>query len=205
MTDVLAFMESHIFETISLIGVMAALLISARQISLTSQAIRAQSFANLLGLEIQSKFQEGMLAIASLSNYSHYDDFLGGEDKETQAAIYNTVLFLNHMAVLGEEEYLHIQDAWDVYFWSYRICFEKLLPWWLDGQRTKQPNLFPSFERACMVTNAVSSELIKGFDKQIGAKHLDKYHKTSRIPRERLQKVLATQFSRIAPDNVRPM
>jgi hypothetical protein len=104
------------------------------------------------------------------------------------------------MAVLGEEEYLHIQDAWDVYFWSYRRCHEKLLPWWLAGQRINQPNVFPSFERACKVTSLVSVEQMVAFDKRIGAKHLEKYHKTSRVGRRMLHAVLSRQIPHATRD-----
>lgn len=104
------------------------------------------------------------------------------------------------MAVLGEEGYLRIQNAWDVYFWSYRICYKQLSPWWIDGQRAKQPNVFPSFERTCIVTHLISSELIEDFDKRIGARLLDKYQKISKISRRKPHDGLSRQFSSSLPN-----
>ncbi|HEY1387347.1 MAG TPA: hypothetical protein VGF38_02290 [Ktedonobacterales bacterium] len=191
MSEILAFVQNHVFELTSALGIIGAFLFSAWQNSLTSRAIRAQSFVNLLALENDSGFQKGILAITSLKPYTSFAEFDAGEDMETKQAIYDAVVFLNFMAVLGEEGYLHIQDAWDVYFWSYRKCFEKLLPWWLEAYRAHQPNVFPSFERTCRVTSLVTTAQIAAFDRRIGMKHLKKYHQTSQVPRAKLRSVLS--------------
>lgn len=128
MDGILAFVQSHIFELSSVLGIVGALLFAAWQNFLTSRSIRAQSFVNLLVLENDSGFQQGIRAITSLKSYTSFAAFDAGEDRETQQAIYDAVVYLNAMAALGEQGYVHMQDAWDVYFWSYRTCFEKLLP-----------------------------------------------------------------------------
>ncbi|HKS69349.1 MAG TPA: hypothetical protein VJQ45_02950 [Ktedonobacterales bacterium] len=194
MSNVLSFILGPLLGLVSAAGIVLAFLISARQNALTARAIRAQSFVNLLDLEIQSGFQRGMLTIASLNKYTSFEEFDQHETVESKESIYNAVVFLNFMAVLGEEGYLHIQDAWDVYFWSYRVCAEKLLPWWLAEQRRYQPNVFPSFERACAVTSLVSPEQIVDFDRHIGQKHLKKYRKTSSVQTAKLRKALARQI-----------
>jgi hypothetical protein len=191
MSAMLVFVQSHVFELISVVGIMGAFLFSAWQNSLTARAIRAQSFVNLVALEHDSGFQQGILAITALKPYTSFAEFDEAEDQETKQAIYNAVVFLNAMAVLGEEGYLHIQDAWDVYFWSYRKCFEKLLPWWLESYRVNQPKVFPSFERACSVTHLVTASQIASFDRQIGMKHLKKYRQASGVPRAKLRRVLS--------------
>ena len=203
MNSILTFLQGHVFELVSVIGIIGALLMSSRQNAITSRAIRAQSFVQLLDLEIQSRFQEGILAITKLPVYQSYTEFDARESPATKQAIYNAVVFLNSMAVLGEESYLHIQDSWDVYFWSYRICKEKLLSWWLAAQRIGQPNVFPSFERACNVTALVSDGQIAAFDGRIGPKHLKKYQQTSRVPVGELRAALSTQIQPLAESQPR--
>ncbi len=193
MNDILTFVGSHLFEVVSVVGVISALSGSTWLNVLTSRAIRAQSFVDVLDLEIQSEFQKGILAVTALKDYTNYEDFDENELTDTKEAVYNAVVFLNFMAVLGEEGYLHIQDAWDVYFWSYRTCSEKLLPWWLAEQRVHQPHVFPSFERACSAIMLVNVHLVSKFDKRIGSKHLRKYQRTSRVKRGKLRPALSYQ------------
>lgn len=191
MSGILAFIGDHVVEMASVLGIISAFLLSTRQNALTSRAIRAQSFVNLLALESDLGFQKGIRAITSLKPYTSFADFDASEEQETKQAIYDAVGFLNFMAVLGEDGYLHIQDSWDVYFWSYRQCFEKLLPWWLDEYRISQPNVFPSFERACRVTSLVSPTQVAGFERQISTRYVKKYHKISKVARAKLRGVLA--------------
>jgi hypothetical protein len=191
MSVILGFKEAHAFELVSVASIVAAFLVASWQNTLTSRAIRAQSFVNLLELEIEAGFQQGIRAITALPPYTRFVDFEVGESAETKQTIYDAVVFLNLMAVLGEEGYLHIQDAWDVYFWSYRKCHEKLLPWWLEGHRATQPSVFPSFERSCVVTSLVTPAQIAAFDNHVGMRHLKKYQRTSRVPRAKLLEVLS--------------
>jgi hypothetical protein len=83
VSDILTLIGSHVFELASVIGIIGALFVAARQNSLTSRAIRAQSFVDLLELEIQSGFQRGIQAITSLGEYTSFAAFEAGETQET--------------------------------------------------------------------------------------------------------------------------
>jgi hypothetical protein len=143
-----------LFEIVSSVGIIGALLFGGWQISLTRKAIRAQSFLNLHQLEVSFRGkdgEDGIAAITTLKKYDTYADFEQNEPERRREAIYNAVAFLNFVATLSEEDYLKIQDAWDIYFMVYQISCEKLLPWWLEHHRKFHYNIFPSFERACLV------------------------------------------------------
>jgi hypothetical protein len=200
MDGILVFLQSHIFELSSVLGIVGALLFSAWQNSLTARSIRAQSFVNLLVLENDSGFQHGIRAITSLKPYTSFAAFDAGEDPETKQAIYDAVVYLNAMAALGEQGYVHMQDAWDVYFWSYRTCFDKLLPWWLEGYRATQPSVFPSFEHACRVTHLVTAAQIARFEKKTSRTLKRRYHHSAHVPRAKLRSV----FSRPSQPPTRP-
>lgn len=189
MDGILVFVQSHLFELSSVLGIVGALLFAAWQNALTARSIRAQSFVNLLVLENDSGFQHGIRAITSLKPSTSFAAFEAGEDPETKQAIYDAVVYLNAMAALGEQGYVQMQDAWDVYFWSYRTCFEKLLPWWLDGYRATQPAVFPSFERACRVTHLVTAAQIARFEQKTSGTLLRRYRRVSHVPRAKLRSV----------------
>lgn len=167
MSSISTFLSQHFFDLVSFIGIVGALLFSARQNFLAAKTKRAQSFLNLHQLEFLSRGkdgQDGIASITTLKKYDNYADFEQGEPESKRGAIYNAVAFLNFVATLGEEDYLKIQDAWDVYFMAYRISCDKLLPWWLEYHRQFHQNIFPSFERACLVTRAITPEMINAHD-----------------------------------------
>jgi len=184
---------SFIGIIISSIGVIGALLLSTRQNSLTRKAISAQSFLNLHQLEFLSRGkggEDGIAAITALKKYDSYTDFEQGEPESKREAIYNAVAFLNFVATLSEEGYLKVQDAWDIYFMAYWISHDKLLPWWLDYHRKFHRNIFPSFERACLVTHAITDEMIKAHDNKRLRQYIKGYSHASKLTKERLHDVL---------------
>jgi hypothetical protein len=140
-----------VFTALSAIGAAAAAGVAAWQISVARKAINAQSFLTLHQLEIASRGdgEDGIAAIAALAKYTNYTEFENGvPDERKRDAIYSAVAFLNFVATLSEEDYLKVQDAWDIYFKAYQISYDKLWPWWLEHQRESHPKVFPSFERA---------------------------------------------------------
>ena len=98
--------------------------------------------------------------------------------------------FLNFVATLGEEDYLKIQDGWDIYFMAYRISYDKLLPWWLAYQRQFHHHIFPSFERACLVTHAITPEMSNAFADKRKGQYEKKYYRTSKLTKEKLHNAL---------------
>ena len=108
--------------------------------------------------------EDGIAAIAALAKYTNYTEFEKDmSDERKRDAIYRAVAFLNFVATLGEEGYLEVQDGWDIYFMAYWTSYEKLwhesTAWWLKHQRESHPNVFPIFQRACLVTHAISSDM----------------------------------------------
>jgi hypothetical protein len=193
MTGLTTFLSQHIFELISVVGIVGALLFSARQNFLAAKAVSAQSFLNLHQLEVLSRGkdgEDGIVAITSLKKYENYADFEQSEPVSKREAIYNAVAFLNFVATLGEENYLKIQDAWDVYFMAYRICYDKLLPWWLEYHRQFHLKVFPSFERACLVIHAITPEMINAHDNKRIAQYARRYFRSSKLTKEILHNAL---------------
>ncbi len=184
-----------IFDFVSSIGIIGALLFSAWQISVARKAISAQSFLNLHQLEVQSRGKDGEDGIAAIADLKKYNDYVafekdGDVPKSTRDAIYNAVAFLNFVATLSEEDYLKVQDAWDIYFMAYRISYDKLLPWWLDHHRKFHPNVFPSFERACLVTHAITSEMSDTHHKKMLLQYTKRYKRASKLTKEQLHDTL---------------
>lgn len=188
---------SSIGIIISSLGVIAAFLVGARQISLARKAISAQSFLNLHQLEIASRGdgEDGIAVIAALAKNTNYTEFAKDvSDERKRDAIYRAVAFLNFVAILGEEGYLEVQDGWDIYFMAYRTSYEKLwhesTAWWLKHQRKSQPNVFPSFERACSVTHAISSDMTDAWRKRMLPQYVKRYKPASRLTKKDLKKIL---------------
>lgn len=184
---------SSIGIIVSSIGVIGALLFGAWQISVARKAISAQSFLNLHQLEILSHGKDGEDGIAAITDLEKYDDYAEFErsvSESKRVAIYNAVAFLNFVATLSEEDYLKVQDAWDIYFMAYRISYDKLWPWWLKHHRESHHNIFPSFERACLVTHAITSEMSNAYDKKMLPQYTKRYKRASKLAKEQLDDVL---------------
>ena len=182
-----------IFEAVSAISVIGAFLFSAWQIALARKTINAQSFLNVHQLEVLSRGkdgEDGIAAIIALPTYRSYTEFEQKEPERKREAIYNAVAFLNFIATLSEGHYLKVQDAWDIYFMAYRVSYDKLFPWWLEHQRKLHPNIFPSFERACLVTQAITPEMINAHDNRRLRQSIKRYSRASKLPKERLHNTL---------------
>ena len=182
-----------VFTALSALGAAAAAGVAAWQISVARKAISAQSFLNLHQLEVLSRSKDGddgIAAITALEKYDNYADFVQKEPKKKQEAIYHAVAFLNFVATLAEEEYLQVQDAWDIYFMAYQISYDKLWPWWLEHQRETHSNIFPSFERACLVTHAITSEMSETFDTNRLALYIKRYKRASKLTKKQLDDAL---------------
>lgn len=193
MTGVTTFLSQYWFQIVSSIGIIGALVLSAWQNFHARKALRAQSFLNLHQLEVLAHGkdgEDGIVAITTLKKYDNYADFEQNEPASKREAIYNAVAFLNFVATLGEEDYLKIQDGWDIYFMAYRISYDKLLPWWLAYQRQFHHNIFPSFERACLVIHAITPEMSIAFDNKRIGQYEKRYHRTSKLTKEKLHNAL---------------
>ena len=179
------------FTALSAIGAAVAAGAAAWQISVARKAISAQSFLNLHQLEVSTRKDgvDGIAAIAALKRYDNYTAFKQEVPENEQDAIYNAVAFLNFIATLSEEGYLKVQDAWDIYFMAYRISYDKLWPWWLEYQRESHRNIFPSFERTCLVTHVITSEMSDTYDRKRHLHYIKRYKRASKLRKEQLDGV----------------
>ena len=87
MTGITSFLSQHFFVLVSFIGIVGALLFSARQNFLAAKAVRAQSFLNLHQLEVLSRGkdgEDGIAAITTLKKYDNYADFEQSEPESKQ-------------------------------------------------------------------------------------------------------------------------
>ena len=157
-------MSNDIIALISVLIAVAALLLTLWQNILTRRAAEAQVFLTVEQLGIDAAYREGIIAIASLKSYDDFDQFSVSESQETQRLIFQTVEFLNFAAHLADKKYLPRQTIWDLYFWGYRTCNQKLIPWWVEGHRRKHPRRFSTFERMCKRVGSISNEAIAAHD-----------------------------------------
>jgi len=133
---------------------------------LARRALRTQSLVSIQELSLRARHAEGMAAIRELKRHITYEDFLAqGETRRSAELIYDTVKFLNFAAHLVEVNALPRQVVWNLYFFSYRESGQKLLTWWLTGQRAYDRNAFGAFERMCAQACSVSESQIRRYDR----------------------------------------
>jgi hypothetical protein len=157
-------MGTEFVAIVSVIIAVTALLLTLWQNILTRRAVQSQVLLSIRELAQDSNYNEGMPVITNLKNYDNYDEFVASESKETQKLILDTVSFLNFGAHLVEEKLLPRQSLWNSYFWAYRMSSEKLLTWWLEGQRKNFPRKFSTFERMCRKIASVTEQAIMEYD-----------------------------------------
>ena len=110
--------------------------------------------------DIANKFE----LIAVLEPYSSYNDFVENTSDQDVKHIQQVVAHLNYCAQLVHEGYLKQQLVWNRYFWMYRICNAKLLPWWICHHQSIHRNRFSNFEKMCSVVSRTSESKITEFD-----------------------------------------
>lgn len=159
-------MENEVLGITSLIIALLALLFSLWQNLLTRKTLQAQIFLSMRQYGEDAGYVKGVQTIFSLKNYENYAEFVSNEDENVRDIVFKTVDFLNYSARFATQGLLPRQYIWDLYFWGYRTCFEKLLPWWLDGIRTQTPRRFNEFEKMCKTVGGISRSSIQSFEKK---------------------------------------
>jgi hypothetical protein len=157
-------MVAELVSLISILIAVGALVLTLWQNILTRKAHQATALMSLEQLGIDRNYNQGIELIYGLMNYEDFTSFKQTESEATQSHIFNMVDFLNFAAHLVESGFLPRQSLWNLYFWTYRNCSQKLLPWWLEGQRQNNPQRFAAFERMCWEVGNVSEEAIRNFD-----------------------------------------
>ena len=160
-------MSTAIITVASLLIAVTAVLLTLWQNVLQRRATQAQVFLHMLDQSTENEVSDGLRSLASLKPYETLEAFETATPDETQRQIYQLVDFLNSTASLVEDGYLPRQSVWNLYFMSYRLAHNRLLPWWLQGERARSyPQKFSNFERMCIAVAAISDEAIIRFDKE---------------------------------------
>lgn len=142
-----------------------AVLLSLWQNVLQRRALQAQVFLKILEQSLSSDVANGINTLMTLAPYSTFSDYQSAESEATQDAIFRLVDFLNNTASLVEQGLIPRQKVWDVYFWAYRIAYQKLVPWWLDGIREQSwPQRLSAFARMGGQAARISDDAIARFD-----------------------------------------
>lgn len=152
----------------SILVATAAMLGTFWQATVAKRAVQAQVMLGIEQHSINVDFSRGMELIVELMPHSDFDAFLAAVSKPDRRAIYQAVSFLNFCAHVSNKELVARQAVWDIYFWSYKVCDEKLPSWWLEGVRRSNPRLFTTFEAMCVEIAKIPAVEIDRFDQRRG-------------------------------------
>ena len=134
-----------LFSGLALLGAVFAIVIQAielkQQTKIQNLQINAQLTTTIKNLSLQLpqfEFIDGMRFIGSLPDQAEISDFESFlSTNESRASVVKTIDFLNHVAHLVFSDFVDKQDVWDIYFTSYRICSKKLMPNWIEFERSE--------------------------------------------------------------------
>jgi hypothetical protein len=158
-------MSNEIVAAASLLIATTAILLTLWQNVLQRRSTQAQVFLHLLDKSSDPEVADGLELVTTLPTYESYQAFLSAESAEARTKVFRLVDFLNSMANLVEDGYLPRQKVWNLYFMIYRVAYEKLLPWWLEGLRKETyPQKFSNFERMCYAVGRISDKDMRRFD-----------------------------------------
>lgn len=172
-------MEASLLAVISLAISISTLLVVFWQTYLLRQALQFQAYLN-----IESSLHEsgpgispGNKALNSLPKYTDYKTFAEMESLETQQVIQYYVSMLNIIAHLVSEGFINKYQVWGRYFVAYKLCYEKLYPWYIEGVRNTNFRgneiAYATFEAMCLlVAEADKSEAVKRKLMKRQVKHL---------------------------------
>ncbi|MHA1398642.1 MAG: hypothetical protein ACTSSG_13630 [Candidatus Heimdallarchaeaceae archaeon] len=161
----------EIFSAVSLIISLIAIFIAIWHGTLSNRTLHTQNAAQLKELSLKAEHIKAEMILADLPEFKNYEDFRKSISKEHQELILRYVDFLNYAAHLVEEKAITRQLVWNRYFIIYRICYHKLLPWWLEFQNSRLPQQFSAFRRMCSVVGNVSDRDIIEFDQRLKRKN----------------------------------
>lgn len=155
-------MASNFLALISVVISITTILVVTWQTYLTRRALQFQGYLGLESFAEGSSLREGIRALNSLPPYTDYQTFLQKESAETQHVIYDTVQFLSSVAHLVNEGYLDKYQAWSRYFFSFRVCYDKLYPWYIQGLRNMRYGgeeiAYATLEAMCVLVHEADTE-----------------------------------------------
>ncbi|PKN61117.1 MAG: hypothetical protein CVU57_31120 [Deltaproteobacteria bacterium HGW-Deltaproteobacteria-15] len=146
---------------------------TTKAVSLQREAIRAQSFIDILSYERNIRFSECMDVIRSLEDGECVDyEAFQKNHPEKDRQIRKAIDFINHLAHLMRHGYVTPRHFLTLYTPSIEVCHKKLLGQgsWLEGFRkaAKSPKYYLNFECLCRnLENLWSGKEIRWPDSQI--------------------------------------
>jgi len=173
-------MASGWISLISLLIAVSAVGLTLWQNVLQRRAAQAQVFLHMLDQFKSVEVFNGSVSLIRVAPYDSLDAFEAGETQDTQEQIHYLVDFLNDLARLVWSGYLSRQVVWDLYFMHYRIAHEKLLPWWLEGQRRRSyPQKFIAFEEMCLRVADITPQAMDAYDSKQYPRHYRNQRRSS--------------------------
>jgi hypothetical protein len=172
---------TNIATIVSLLIAVGAVCLTLWQNVMQRRAAQAQVFLRMLDQFNSDRVFNGSEALNKLQPYDSLEAFEAQETQETRFQIYKLVEFLNDTARLVWSRYLPRQRVWDLYFMLYRAANEKLLPWWLEGQRQRSfKQKFIPFEEMCLQVAHITPEQMDDYDRKEYLYYSQKHHRPLR-------------------------
>jgi hypothetical protein len=158
-------MVRDVIPFVSLLIAVGAVCLTLWQNVLQRRAAQAQVFLHMLDQFKSDAVFRGSVSLIKVASYDNLEAFEASETQDTQEQVYYLVDFLNDLARLVWSGYLPRQTVWDLYFMHYRIAHEKLIPWWLEGQRQRSyQQKFIAFEEMCLQVAGITQQEMDAYD-----------------------------------------
>jgi hypothetical protein len=158
-------MSRDVIPFVSLLIAVSAVCLTLWQNVLQRRAAQTQVFLHMLDQFKSDEVFKGSVSLIGVASYDNLEAFDASVTQETQEQIYYLVDFLNDLARLVWSGYLPRETVWDLYFMQYRIAHEKLIPWWLEGQRQRSyKQKFIAFEEMCLQVAGVTQQQMDAYD-----------------------------------------
>jgi hypothetical protein len=170
-------MFRDVIPFVSLFIAVSAVCLTLWQNILQRRAAQAQVFLHMLDQFNSDEVFKGSVSLIRVASYDNLEAFEASETQVTQEQIYYLVHFLNDLARLVWSGYLPRRTVWELYFMHYRIAHEKLIPWWLEGQRQRSyKQKFIAFEEMCLQVAGITQQEMDAYD----AKQYPNYYQIQR-------------------------
>jgi hypothetical protein len=153
-------------------------------LSIWSVVVAALSFGAVIWQAHQAARANELNSFISLGTYADRLDYSSGIDvisrvrcstqgdfeqqftSEERQQVRRCVEFLSFAAHLVDNGHLPRQRVWDIYFMSYRMVGQHLMPWWFEHQRKTLPQRFVAVQHMCKIVLAVTDAEIELFGRQ---------------------------------------
>nr|WP_320194267.1 hypothetical protein [uncultured Desulfobacter sp.] len=132
----------------------------------TQKMLQASTILKIQDNSIAKNISDKFDNIYCLKAFNSYENFKENTNENIIKDINEVVTHLNYCAQIVEEGLLPKQMIWNRYFWMYRSCGEKLLPWWIEHKQKNHPRKYSCFKRMCDEVLLVGDSEVKKHDNQ---------------------------------------